>query len=119
MVTDTNKPEGKNSISGQVFRDVAAYSPGKAIPYAIFFTITPANEHVRRSLPVLITSRRTCRSQGRIGEVLTAVVVDHNADGQVSRGDDCLTDVERAVIEFGLSHFANNVEKSWRATVGD
>jgi hypothetical protein len=61
----------------------------------------------------------TGRSQGRVGEILSAVVVDDDSNGQIGGSNDGLTDVERPVVELWLPHLANDVEECWSARIGD
>lgn len=81
--------------------------------------MTPANEHVRRIFKYSLKLQRTGGSQGRVGEVLAAVVVHDDTDSQVCRGDDSLADVQRPVVEFRLPHLANDVEERGSPGVGD
>lgn len=53
----------------------------------------------------------TGRAEGRVGEVLSAVVVDDNADGEVGSDDESLAAEQGLVVVPGLSHLANNVEE--------
>jgi hypothetical protein len=55
------------------------------------------------------------RPEGRVGEVLAAVVVDDDAGGEVGRRDDGLAGVDGPVVVLGPSHLTNDVEKRGRA----
>jgi hypothetical protein len=63
--------------------------------------------------------RLTSRSQRRVGQVLTAEVVDYDTNRQVRSRHDRLTNVERSIVEFGVSHFTDNIEESGSTRVRD
>ena len=53
----------------------------------------------------------TSGSESGVGEVLSAVVVDNDADGEVGSDDSSLAAEQGLVVVPGLSHLANNVEE--------
>jgi hypothetical protein len=53
----------------------------------------------------------TGRSQSWVGEVLSAVVVDDDADGEVGGSDDRLASVQGLVVVLRSSHLSNDVEE--------
>lgn len=50
-------------------------------------------------------------SKSRVGEVLTAVVVDDNADCKIGRNDSSLADEERLIVVARLTHLSNDIEE--------
>lgn len=59
----------------------------------------------------------TGRSKSRVGEVLTAVVVDDDTNSEIRSGDDGLTDVQGPVVVLRSSHFTDDVEEGGCTTV--
>lgn len=81
--------------------------------------MTPVREEGQRNSARKPNPEPTGRSQGRVGQVLSAIVVDDNADGEIRGRDDRLTDVQRSVVELGLPHLADDVEECWSSGIGD